>query len=57
VSFAGDDGRLREGLNRMSAFVERLKAPEPAPTAREDSAETAELPSDSEARKPVFSRT
>jgi len=25
VSIAGDDGRLREGLSRMAAFVERLK--------------------------------
>jgi aspartate/methionine/tyrosine aminotransferase len=30
VSIAGDDGRLREGLSRMAAFVERLKNPAPA---------------------------
>jgi aminotransferase len=27
LSLAGDDGRLREGLSRMAAFVERLKNP------------------------------
>jgi aspartate/methionine/tyrosine aminotransferase len=29
LSIAGDDGRLREGLSRMAAFVERLKNPTP----------------------------
>ena len=27
IGFAGDDGRLREGLNRMAAFVTRLRNP------------------------------
>ena len=56
VSFATDDGRLREGLNRMAAFVARLKAPSaPTPTSEEPVAEVrAEVTS--EEQKPAFSR-
>ena len=54
VSFATDDGRLREGLSRMGAFVERLKNPTaaPAPPASEESTED----SPKEEPKPAFSR-
>ncbi len=59
VSFATDDGRLREGLARMAAFVQRLRNPSP-PTSHEEVTETAsEAPAaatPSESRKPVFSR-
>jgi aspartate/methionine/tyrosine aminotransferase len=34
VSLAGDDGRLREGLSRMTAFVEKLKNPAPKATVQ-----------------------
>ncbi len=60
VSFAADDGRLREGLNRLGAFVARLQSPTP----RMQQNEPAEAPSDTpieapiqtEQRKPEFSR-
>jgi aspartate/methionine/tyrosine aminotransferase len=55
VSFATDDGRLREGLNRMAAFVERLKAPV-APTTNEEPEEEAATEAAKEDRKPAFSR-
>jgi aspartate/methionine/tyrosine aminotransferase len=60
VSFAADDGRLREGLTRLAAFVARLKgaATPPAPTEepKTGNAElSAEAPKDDE-RKPAFSR-
>jgi aspartate/methionine/tyrosine aminotransferase len=60
VSFAADDGRLREGLTRMAAFVERLKASD-APPQAEEPADTAEVGKgaevkEGEARKPAFSR-
>jgi aspartate/methionine/tyrosine aminotransferase len=49
VSFAADDGRLREGLGRLAAFVERLKNPNaPAPEV------PAEPPA--EVGEPAFSR-
>ena len=55
VSFAADDGRLREGLNRMAAFVARLKAPTPpTPPSEEPVEEVAAAPE--EERKPAFSR-
>ena len=62
VSFAGDDGRLREGLSRMAAFVARLKNPNaPAPAAPpaevvvpEENETKAEESAD--APKPTFSR-
>lgn len=54
VSFAADDGRLREGLNRMTAFVARLKnASAPTPPSEE---EPEELPKDVAESKPAFSR-
>jgi hypothetical protein len=60
VSFAADDGRLREGLTRMSAFVERLKNQTlPAPKSAEPTEEVAEEPKEpkeTDERKPVFSR-
>jgi aspartate/methionine/tyrosine aminotransferase len=54
VSFAADDGRLREGLTRLTAFVARLQSPaasEPVP-ADEPPAPAAE----GERPRPVFSR-
>lgn len=59
IGFAGDDGRLREGLTRMAAFVERLKNPVAPPSAPTEppvetpapkAGEVAEKP------KPAFSR-
>lgn len=61
VSFAADDGRLREGLGRLAAFVERLKNPPslaPAPKV-EEASETVveEKPAKpAETQKPAFSR-
>ncbi|QJW99575.1 pyridoxal phosphate-dependent aminotransferase [Frigoriglobus tundricola] len=56
VSFAADDGRLREGLTRMAAFVSRLMAAPPPPKTEEPVEDTpAEVPV-SEERKPAFSR-
>lgn len=53
VSFAPDDGRLREGLARMAAFVERLRNPNaPPPRANEEVKEATEV----EGAKPTFSR-
>jgi aspartate/methionine/tyrosine aminotransferase len=61
ISFAADDGRLREGLARMEVFIERLKNPTPAaPTSTETEpvAEEATEPTvDATNRpKPTFSR-
>ncbi|HVL14814.1 MAG TPA: pyridoxal phosphate-dependent aminotransferase, partial [Gemmata sp.] len=62
VSFAGDDGRLREGLARMAAFVARLKnpnapAPEPAPATPEIAEENeVKVEEAAEAPRPTFSR-
>jgi aspartate/methionine/tyrosine aminotransferase len=60
VSFAADDGRLREGLNRMAAFVARLKAPTALAPSDEPAEEVAETPGEAskeaEERKPAFSR-
>jgi aspartate/methionine/tyrosine aminotransferase len=58
ISIAGDDGRLREGLSRMAAFVERLKNPVPAKLA-ESLVEEAPEPKPevaSEKPLPAFSR-
>ena len=57
VSFATDDGRLREGLNRMAAFIARLKTPA-APKSEEPPEEVKEEvpPPKDEERKPAFSR-
>jgi aspartate/methionine/tyrosine aminotransferase len=59
VSFATDDGRLREGLTRMAAFVARLKNPVAVPKSEEPTEEVKEetpAPKDAEERKPAFSR-
>lgn len=59
VSFATDDGRLREGFARLAAFVERLRNPFPSPSNVEvpenatEASTTAAIP---EGHKPVFSR-
>ncbi len=52
VSFAADDGRLREGLQRMGAFVARLKNPG-APKA---DTPPEEVKANENEGKPVFSR-
>ncbi len=54
VSFAADDGRLREGLGRMAAFVERLRNPTAPPVPTEELAEEATEAKDG--AKPAFSR-
>lgn len=58
VSFAADDGRLREGLTRLAAFVNTLRNPAPAAPVAEAPAEEppAETPANPDAPKPVFSR-
>jgi len=59
VSFAADDGRLREGLSRMAAFVERLKNPSsPTPLTSDEPTEeqTPEVAMEADERKPAFSR-
>jgi aminotransferase len=59
ISVAGDDGRLREGLSRMAAFVERLKNPAPsAPPQPNEPARDEMTKPEVEAEKPlpVFSR-
>ena len=58
VSFAADDGRLREGLTRMAAFVAGLKAPQVPPVSDEKAEEPTEAKpkADTEERKPAFSR-
>jgi aspartate/methionine/tyrosine aminotransferase len=66
ISFAGDDGRLRTGLNRMASFVERLKNPVAASLSGEVRMDKVEVPvvridelnqSESVERpKPTFSR-
>jgi aspartate/methionine/tyrosine aminotransferase len=58
VSFATDDGRLREGLTRMAAFVARLRTPEAPPRNEPPPEEPTEAPKDTQAEesKPAFSR-
>ncbi len=51
LSFAADDGRLREGLARLAAFVAALRNPGAAPAAEVP----AEEPVPSELQ-PAFSR-
>ena len=54
LSFAADDGRLREGLSRLVAFMENLRNP----AAEQVVEEVAETPANpDEEPKPVFSRT
>jgi aspartate/methionine/tyrosine aminotransferase len=56
ISFAADDGRLREGLARMAIFIEKLKNPAPiipvetGPVKEEVEVESVNRP------KPTFSR-
>ncbi len=59
ISVAADDGRLREGLNRMAAFVARLKNPggPTPPKSGEPTEETlVEATKKTDERKPAFSR-
>jgi len=58
VSVAGDDGRLREGLARLAAFVEQLRNPTPAKPAEPVAEEVPEPKPDAAADKPkpAFSR-
>jgi aspartate/methionine/tyrosine aminotransferase len=58
VSVATDDGRLREGLTRMAAFVERLKNPNAAKPTEPVVEEVAEPKPEDTADKPAptFSR-
>jgi aspartate/methionine/tyrosine aminotransferase len=56
ISFATDDGRLREGLNRLAAFVEGIKAPTAPPKNEEPVEETPEALKVEDERKPAFSR-
>lgn len=49
ISFAADDGRLREGLSRLVAFVERLRNPNATPPEPVDEPPV-------EDRQPAFSR-
>ena len=53
LSVAGDDGRLREGLSRMAAFVERLKNPIPANLPVPLKEEVAELKPELEVERPL----
>jgi aspartate/methionine/tyrosine aminotransferase len=57
VSFAADDGRLREGLARLAAFVGGLRAPTAeVASVGEAPAEDAPPTNPDEEPKPVFSR-
>ncbi|MBY0458366.1 MAG: aminotransferase class I/II-fold pyridoxal phosphate-dependent enzyme, partial [Gemmataceae bacterium] len=58
ISFAADDGRLREGLGRLGAFVERLRNPNASTTVREELPEESPEGEGKEAEelKPAFSR-
>jgi len=58
ISIVGDDGRLREGLSRLAAFVDRLTKPvlaKPTDTLAEDTAESKPR-LESEKPLPTFSR-
>ena len=52
LSFAADDGRLREGLSRLAAFVERVKNP----TAAVPEVAEATPAEAGEEQRPAFSR-
>lgn len=61
VGFAGDDGRLREGLTRLAVFVDRLRSPlalpaMPVPPVEEPVAVEPKAEEAAEAPKPTFSR-
>ena len=51
VSFAADDGRLREGLARLAAFVGGLRKPTPAAASEPEQEANSE-----ESPRPVFTR-
>ena len=53
MSFATDDGRLREGLTRMAAFVERVKNVD-VPIKNNEQVEVPTEPV--EDREPAFNR-
>ncbi len=61
IGFAGDDGRLREGLTRMAAFIDRVRDPSmrvAAPVEMAPIEESVEVNAEEliEQAKPVFSR-
>lgn len=65
ISFATDDGRLREGLNRLAAFVARLRNPPASPVSMDEvpvvAGEPSDLPADESREagplpRPAFSR-
>jgi aspartate/methionine/tyrosine aminotransferase len=58
ISFAADDGRLREGLTRLAAFVTVVRGnPSAAPTAVAEESPQEPRPADhGDEQKPVFSR-
>ncbi|MBX9626447.1 MAG: pyridoxal phosphate-dependent aminotransferase [Gemmataceae bacterium] len=51
LSFAADDGRLREGLARLARFVDGLRGPRPVAEVRSEATEVV-----GDEPKPVFSR-
>jgi aspartate/methionine/tyrosine aminotransferase len=53
VSIATDDGRLREGLTRMAAFITRLKTPTLAKPAEPVAQEATEPKPDDASEKPL----
>jgi aspartate/methionine/tyrosine aminotransferase len=57
ISFAADDGRLREGLTRLTAFVNGLRNPTaPPPATTEESMADVPPVEPQDELKPVFSR-
>jgi aspartate/methionine/tyrosine aminotransferase len=57
VSFATDDGRLREGLARLATFVTSLRSPPPSqPTEEPATAPDHATANPADAQQPVFSR-
>ena len=59
IGFAADEGRLREGLARLAAFVNRLKNPTAPPpeTPPEEPEATEPQPETADGPQPAFSRT
>jgi aspartate/methionine/tyrosine aminotransferase len=53
ISFATDEGRLRAGLARMAAFIDRLKAPPSMPVSEDEPRSEA---AEADRPKPTFSR-
>jgi len=58
ISIAGDDGRLREGLSRLAAFIERLRNPSPIKSAEPIPEDRADPKPEMELERPLptFSR-